>query len=774
MADKGSRLVENLIHGTPYYPFTNTPDGRMVTEQYRTRHALEKYQDRSLSLQRDTLKALTGPHGGQTMVSREEFQRTESEKISTLRAMAEGIGKLRNEQVSTTNAVKIQNQISMQGFNKLHDDNQQIDNSIKRGTRKIHGPDLPQASISTIASYDQGFFDSLCAYTKGMLSSESNSELEGYIDCKFGSGSDRKKVEGFLIKSLKKERPFVKDINSEIRSIMNATDIIEFPSLLIRADWTTSQKKIQKLSQCVKKYPFPILQSALQCSYDLISLVQQSHNTPLSRDALVRFTNNGLVPDSVQHYAKEHYREARKEGTLRDINYNLMEANDQRDTANYHLGSIVNNLSDTNNHLINLEELVENFSSVVECGFEDIAKTLNNGFSAVTNGLDNIALEIALSRAEIVSELRYIERTVTNVGIGIQKRVDYGNNLLEELIWLGRNSFANEAMQYFQDGQSCLQVAESLSDVEDAYASFCNGAEKLRSSAENQYGAGLASEALDNLKEAKERYGKAARHAHMNQQNRLESWAYENIARIEKKEWSFDNAIKFAHKAVKADPANLSVHYRLACYLALAGYGEEATESLAELIQKDEYFLLRLADEPAFEVLLIDDVHDLYVKLWDMQTVNSPILLYKLLIEFLKFDNDSYALEIFRHLVGFKPEELLNRQIWRHTFFHKIKDSAKSFLSKQLKEESIIYPPQSRYCLTFLLYHLGFTSSELLKVFIAELETDPVYWESDKGQAKEKIAVDLQKVGGNFAENLFQNIKPIAPEAIRHWLFCEV
>ncbi|MFA5352334.1 MAG: hypothetical protein WC304_03590, partial [Candidatus Gracilibacteria bacterium] len=108
----------------------STADGRIVAEQFRTRQENERFHQRSLSLQAQTIQTLSQLHGGNT-VSREDFLRAQGETQSVLGKMAEGQFEIWREQTSTTDAIGVLNQISMQGFNQVHEDLGSIDAGVQ-------------------------------------------------------------------------------------------------------------------------------------------------------------------------------------------------------------------------------------------------------------------------------------------------------------------------------------------------------------------------------------------------------------------------------------------------------------------------------------------------------------------------------------------------------------------------------------------------------------------------------------------------------------------
>jgi hypothetical protein len=167
------RFSEKFFHDAPLRPFSDTPDGRTVIELHDRGKKASRFEERSLALQGDTLKALTQLHGGPT-VSREDFLQNQQESHNLMRGLGQGIGKLWSEQASMTGAVEVLNQITMQASDRAHGDvvalRESVDDveaAVYHGAREIHGPRYSQLNISHFVSSPQDFFEALSAYKKG-------------------------------------------------------------------------------------------------------------------------------------------------------------------------------------------------------------------------------------------------------------------------------------------------------------------------------------------------------------------------------------------------------------------------------------------------------------------------------------------------------------------------------------------------------------------------------------------------------------------------------
>jgi hypothetical protein len=170
----------------------------------------------------------------------------------------------------------------------------------------------------------------------------------------------------------------------------------------------------------------------------------------------------------------------------------------QRDIGNYHLASIVGNLAEIKDGMVDLEKIVEDFAEMVEEGLDQVNHTLQIGFGATVTVLGNIdgrlvrigqrlegmdgklsqidaqleltnerlaaigqtlldiQLEMVMTRIAVVAELRNIDETIHNSGRAVVRSIERTNELLSELVELTREGQKNEARQHFEDGASCL------------------------------------------------------------------------------------------------------------------------------------------------------------------------------------------------------------------------------------------------------------------------------------------------------------------------------
>jgi tetratricopeptide (TPR) repeat protein len=580
-----------------------------------------------------------------------------------------------------------------------------------------------------------------------------------------------------LVANLKKRRKSMGEeaYSNEISAISSAVSLLSSPSLLLR-EHPMYQENLQLLVGYAGRLNNPKLNNYLTQARSLKGLAVQARNTPISEATLIEYTNNGLLSRGVQHSVKRQHREARLSGTLVDLNYNALEALEQgdiaiqqRNAANYFLENIVGGIAESNSHLVNLEYLVRDVTSALEQGFSGVISTLEYGFNAVACGLENVASEIALTRAEIVMELNHIEQTIINVGSGIHRDLKQANTLLAKLIWLQENSHTNEARQFLEDGIKILRSATTRRGVEQAFKVFEKGTESQGSSAANHFGAGIAAELLGDTPEAQERYRMAADFSTDNPE--LASGSLENLARIAYQAGNLPETLRLINQAVEKDPENLTARYSQARYLALSGDAETALEALKQLIKKEESYLARFRIDSAFAALPLDGVHELLSGLYENKSPRRPILLMHMMWDFLLLQDEEKFFAVLSDLLKFSPLQLLKKKLWKHPLFGVFQTKIGKHLTTQVQANDFESCAQPPYSTTILLMRLGVNPADLIPVFTEELGSDAAYYEKNKEAAREKILARLREIDPILAEQLLTALKELNPPNLPSWLF---
>ncbi|MBD3328675.1 hypothetical protein GF340_05250, partial [Candidatus Peregrinibacteria bacterium] len=81
MSKLDGRILESYVHNTPVRPFSMTDDGRMVIEQMKGREEAQRFHEKMIGLQQDSLDALVKIHGGQQFVQHRELDRERTSQI---------------------------------------------------------------------------------------------------------------------------------------------------------------------------------------------------------------------------------------------------------------------------------------------------------------------------------------------------------------------------------------------------------------------------------------------------------------------------------------------------------------------------------------------------------------------------------------------------------------------------------------------------------------------------------------------------------------------
>jgi len=831
------RMLENFFHGTPIYPLSSTPDGRIVTEQYKNRQQNKDFQNRSLALQEKLTGDLTQMFDGRTAVTREDFIGAHVRTHNLLENQLTALDDMWREQTRTTHAIEEFGQTlhadltgvrsdlgeinrSVQdGTQTLHSDLQNISSdlsdikwetqhgankvtaAVKDGARNLKGPAYAQP-IQNFLNDKTTFTEALAAYGKGLLNQESRGAIERMINARFGSAEIEPDVKQQLLDEAGKNLSPEKFAKAE-QQISYAVQLLRQPSLLLSASPDEAGQRLQLLTDLSWRSSDEKLRSFTDKANALFKLAHQTRQSPVSPQHMIAFTNHGYLTDTAQHAMKENIREARKEGSLVDVNYNLMEANTQRDMGNHLLNNIasnlmnagvqrnianqllgniasdltnanaqrnvanqllggiasdltnanaqrnvtnhlldkvIHNLMETNDHLINLEEFAKGFIQVASKGFAHVSQ----GLHRISHDVSRLTQVLAFCHTETIAEIR-------EVGSRLENQLSYGNRLTEELIRLTRYSLTNVAVQRFEQGWKSLEIGET----DDAFILFTQGTEADPTTVGNQFGAGIAAELLKNWDEAIRRYKKAANYAR-NADPSLSALAFYLAGRLEQARSNLPAAIDLLKQAVQTDPANLMFRFDLARYFALAADYVRATDTLMDLVKRDERYLLRIRTEPAFTYLPLGE---LYLRAWQSHLITHLRTQSFLLTEFLSFRDTESILEVFKGMAGSTiSKEILKTGFWNHPLFDLMENEVKIWLSQKIAANSLHSTADERYAASFLVYFLGLSPDQIWQCFKNELENDPAYYRQQGWEIKNSLSrINAGEISGFLS-------------AIRKWL----
>lgn len=415
------------------------------------------------------------------------------------------------------------------------------------------------------------------------------------------------------------------------------------------------------------------------------------------------------------------------------------------------LTQVVSNLAETNDHLVNLERIGVGFIDAVNYGFKSVNDTLVGGFNLVTEGLDELAAELAISRAVTSSHLQRVEDTIRVVGIGIVSEIAYTNQLLERLVALQEESLRNVAQQRLKVGLLLLKTAETPDDFMRAVDTFKKGIAEDESLVENQFGLAVASEHLEDSKEARVWYRETGRLA-PDEKKDLAVAAWVNFSRLEEMDGNFPSAIAGLRSALERDPKNVDVRFGLARLLALSGLEDEAEEIILQLVEENVQFLFRLKLDRAFSPDLLARV---YTKVWDQSGVNKRGLkVVSFLLEELAFLGEKEkAICIFKHLMKGGPRLVLQQHILSASSFPALVEPIAECIKTIIADQADCYSAEDWYAIALIasrihqhypqeLVRLNLSDQDVLQCFRRGLGHDAPYLRGNKAS----VSATLEKI----------------------------
>lgn len=809
---QNSRFLESLVHDIPMYPFSSTPDGRIVAELHRGRQESRDFQERMLSIQERAITRLSDLHRGAMTVPASDFRSSEAARI--LGDVAYEMQNVYAAQERSAQGIEALGQATAEGFGQIHND-----------LRNIKGPDAPAATIGDLArEHDDGLQDSLCAYSKGILSPQAENEVRNMFAQRMAEWSPKaKEIEDDFRARFKAE-------GFEMTpAFKKALGLVKNPKTMLLNSREEVMSGIVLLANVAYKYQEPTLQSFVSEILRFFEQYRRAQQSPVSEELLMRLGQNRLLKPAVQNQVLKHYPETRDDASITTINYSLQDlvresrnairhqaaltmqgtvglqqnetmigqgergirqndelirearlarnqrseglthlhglveqgkvATMQRDMSNYHLASIVGNLADIKGGMVDFSELVEDFAGMVEDGLEQVNETLERGFEVIDQRLQAIQTEMVLTRTAVVAELRKIDESILYVGKGIISSIERTNELLAELVEIARNSKMNEARQHFEDGSGCLKTAEEMEHIEEAYQRFCKGIDAHGMTAENHYGAALSAELLGRLEEAKKRYVTLIARCGKDKVE-LKSQGQEGMARVEYKSGNLPEAAKQCKEAVNTNPQNFSAQFGQARYLALQGLWDDATKVLAALIQEKPDWYLKMKSDAAFSQIP-KQYRDQFLENLSMSKGGKTITVKtQILDEVLSLRKYELAIKFFLEVIQVSPRKLIKKQIWRHPGYENIQRELGEKITQYLDQELNLLTARACYELAILLQCLGFNEAIVLKVLRAGIEQDPIYYKKTsnrKQQIFDKIAA-IDQQGVDRLQEIFEKI----------------
>lgn len=166
---KNSRFLESLVHDIPMYPFSSTPDGRVVAELHRGRQENRDFQERMLSIQEQAIIRLSDIHKGAMVVSATDFRSSEAARI--LGDVAYEMQNVYAAQERSAQGIEALGEVTAEGFGQIHAD-----------LTDIKGPPYSHESLYGLMENNGDFFAAMCAYSKGILNRNAIGEFQGIFE----------------------------------------------------------------------------------------------------------------------------------------------------------------------------------------------------------------------------------------------------------------------------------------------------------------------------------------------------------------------------------------------------------------------------------------------------------------------------------------------------------------------------------------------------------------------------------------------------------------
>lgn len=427
----------------------------------------------------------------------------------------------------------------------------------------------------------------------------------------------------------------------------------------------------------------------------------------------------------------------------------------EADLGNRQLGRVVDSLGVANGHLVNLEVLGMRFIETMEDGFSGVSSLLRQGFAMEQEGLANIAMEVAMTRAEIAGSIANLEETLERVGATIQREIIRTNELLQRLIDLTEHPLRTRARERLTQAVAVLKDAKDRPDFEEARHLFEEATQEDPTIMEAQYGAGTTAEVLKDWKAAIERYRRVGRRGKPDQSS-LAAVAWQGVARIREQEGDLPEAISSLRSALERESGNLVSRWMLARALGKAGLATEATDLLTQLVADQPDYLYEIQNDSAFDAL---PLQIFYANLWKehrVRRINDLLILARELILLGSLDE---AVEIIQSTLDLGPLLLLRTNALELPLMSRIQNQVKNHLRSVSKQPTLPHSAEDWYALAFLSIQMGL-SAEGIQTLRNGLAQDS---RSYQHQGPDILAA-LEIIGGANRVELDALIRSQAPD----------
>lgn len=294
---KESRSADQFWHGIPYYPFSTTPDGRIVGEIHRGRMENKEFQRRALELQERTTADLARIHSGAQIVRPVEIKMDET--VNALGQMTDELRRMYAQESETSQALGTLNQITEEGLNQLHED-----------LAAVRGPLPKEEAMRDIVLHDTDLMAAMGMFGKGMLSAQGQNEVLQILDEPLKVWRTLARTETNAIASTMSP-----EIHEAMDFLSNTRNLFTKPQ--------AASARIRLLKGFALKHKNPHLLEFAGRLGTMLEAYLVSDRAQISEDALVQMSNSGHLSQPYQNKTMEMFPDARRNPSLASMNFHL-------------------------------------------------------------------------------------------------------------------------------------------------------------------------------------------------------------------------------------------------------------------------------------------------------------------------------------------------------------------------------------------------------------------------------------------------------------------
>ncbi len=644
-------------------------------------------------------------------------------------------------------------------YSNIHFQGTETRKTIQEGIQTLKGLPFPRKDFKKVIQNPVLFFYALVAFSRNMLTKECVGILKNVFQQKIQKPPKTilENVEdAFEELLLEEEKPqrYEKKIRIYRKILYKPFWLLEQKSAFFQA---TIQFLIDYIVQTKKLKRFkPFLAEIV----NILDLKEKASYTTIPKNILIAFANNGYLDNASTFHLKQQFREARLEGTQVDINFNLIEANEQRAYTNQLLNeqihlqnrgieqrsranSLLSSILTTiRTETQNLQELTQELIHTAERGFHQVAQQLGT----LNIGIENLTKVVAISQQSNLQELQSINASL--------------NQKLDKLIDIQLNSLTNLARQRFENGQRAF----AAEDYEDAFTEFTKGIADNATFIGNQLGAGLAAEKLYKISEAIRHFSKTANYA-KSENPLLASIAYQKATNLYIMNGDLTSALSNIEKAIQNDSNNLQALYLKAQIFSRKLQYLEAVDTLYLLIKKKQTFIYTIRQDKIFANL---NFLALYSKVYQNQIYTNERFQVFLMQEFLLLKDTQTAFAIFEKLLNPLSLATIQTQFWRHPIFDNILKKAQKVVNQHYISKFHTPHQNAPYAWSYLAFGLKLNIALIDNAFYNDMSTDPNFQNKNaaaiQAYLRKLIATDYSL----FIKSLESRFKKYA------WLYFEL